>query len=512
MNDLPDLISVNKALYEDDLLIWTTEKYPVLTRSKLNRALTTISTYSKLWKMEINKEKSVYSIFSHSNKTAKRNYILKIDSQPINKEENPTYLGVKLDQRLSLKHFMADLKEKASQRLNIIKHLAGTSWGAEKKTLRQLYTGYVRSVMDNCLSIQVAANKTYQSSLDTIQNQALRLISGGMRTTPTAACEIDSNIEPLKLRRNRAALEAIERYRRLEDDHPNKLLTQSNRKNNQKKQRTLIQLTDELALKHHLPNNREKITRFSNITPGLNYKQPTIKTHLLNNTLTKESNPLELKAGTLETIESYQKTAIHIYTDGSAFKATINAGLGAFLVFPKNKHFEISAPCGDYCSNFQAEIEAITIALQTVENKLYEGVQPPSDIVVFTDSQSTLQALNSSTSNSPRELTTLIVIIHQMISKLNINITLQLIPGHIGIMGNEKADKLSKAGSTMEQPDRPVNYLTLRSMLVNNHKEEWLNQWASGNTGRAMYREMTTPNKLDSINFLPAKNNLQSPN
>ncbi|XP_055879983.1 uncharacterized protein LOC129925184 [Biomphalaria glabrata] len=120
-------------------------------------------------------------------------------------------------------------------------------------------------------------------------------------------------------------------------------------------------------------------------------------------------------------------------------------------------------------------------------------------------SQSTLQALNSNTSNSPRELTTLIVIIHQMISKLNINITLQWIPGHIGIMGNEKAVKLSKAGSSMEQPDRPVSYLTLRSMLINNHKEEWLNQWASGNTGRAMYKEMTMPNKLDSINFLSRK-------
>ena len=128
VNDLPDLISVNKALYADDLLIWVTEKYPVLTRVKLNRALTTISTFTKLWKMELNKEKTVYSIFSHSNKMAKKMYNLKIDSIQIKKEENPTYLGVKIDQRLSLKYFIADLKEKATQRINLIKHLAGTSW------------------------------------------------------------------------------------------------------------------------------------------------------------------------------------------------------------------------------------------------------------------------------------------------------------------------------------------------------------------------------------------------
>ena len=107
INDLPDLITVNKAVYADDLLIWTTEKYPVLTRTKLNKALLTISTYTKLWKMNINKEKTVYTIFSHSKKTATRIYNLKLDSILLKKEENPTYLGVKLDQKLSLKHFMA---------------------------------------------------------------------------------------------------------------------------------------------------------------------------------------------------------------------------------------------------------------------------------------------------------------------------------------------------------------------------------------------------------------------
>ena len=170
INDLPDFITVNKAVYADDLLIWTTEKYPVLTRAKLNKALLTISTYTKLWKMSINKEKTVYTIFSHSKKTATRVYNLKLDSVLLKKEENPTYLGVKLDQKLSLKKFIADLKEKASKRLNIIKQLSSTSWGTEKNTLRQLYTGYIRSVLEYCLPLQTTASKTQLNTLDTIQN------------------------------------------------------------------------------------------------------------------------------------------------------------------------------------------------------------------------------------------------------------------------------------------------------------------------------------------------------
>ena len=80
--------------------------------------------------------------------------------------------------------------------------------------------GYVRSVMDNNLPLQSIASKCNTASLDRTQNQALRLICGGMRTTPTAACEIEANIEPMDLRRNRALIETVERFRRQEEDHP----------------------------------------------------------------------------------------------------------------------------------------------------------------------------------------------------------------------------------------------------------------------------------------------------
>lgn len=505
INDLPELIQVNKAVYADDLLIWTTEKYPVLARAKLNKALLTISIYTKLWKMNINKEKTVYTIFSHSKKTATRVYNLKLDSVLLKKEENPTYLGVRLDQKLSLKNFIADLKEKASKRLNIIKHLSSTSWGAEKNTLRQLYIGYIRSVLEYCLPLQTTANKTQLNTLDAIQNQALRLISGGMRSTPTAACEIDSNIEPLQLRRNRAALEAVERYRRLENDHPNKILTERNRTTSKKKQKTLLQISDDLQQKHHLPQNREPMTRHSPLPPGGRKRQPIIRTSLNNTNLSKSSNPLELKVGTLETIESYTDTATHIYTDGSAFKATINAGLGAYLIFPDKTSLEISAPCGNYCTNFQAEIDAMNIALETVEHKYNNKQLSPTDIAVFTDSQSALQAMANNNSPYVKETTLLEHTVDFLMNTYNITITFQWIPGHVGISGNENADRLARKGASMDQHERPVTYKTVCSMLKSNYKEEWLNQWAQGTTGRKMYKEMNQPNKGDNIKFLPRK-------
>ena len=45
INDLPSFLKVNKALFADDFVIWTTEKFPILAKAKLTRDLATIDGY-----------------------------------------------------------------------------------------------------------------------------------------------------------------------------------------------------------------------------------------------------------------------------------------------------------------------------------------------------------------------------------------------------------------------------------------------------------------------------------
>ena len=79
INDLPELLKIEKALFADDLVLWTTHKYEILSRAKLNRALGTLTTYYSLWKIEINLQKSAYTIFSRSHKSAKKTLSLKLN-------------------------------------------------------------------------------------------------------------------------------------------------------------------------------------------------------------------------------------------------------------------------------------------------------------------------------------------------------------------------------------------------------------------------------------------------
>ena len=502
INDLPDLLNISKALFADDLVIWTTEKYPILARAKLRKALSIIGTYCNFWKLKVNSQKSVYSIFTRSHVQAARNMNLSIDGSPLTKVENPAYLGVTLDRQLTMKPFIESLKEKASRRLNLVKTLATTTWGANKTTLRQIYLGYVRSAMDYALPIQAAASESVRESLDKVQNQSLRLVCGGLRSTPTAACEIDCNIEPLQLRREKSVLESVERYKRQEVNHPNRKLVETWKASNRLKQKSPLMIAEKLLEDHQMPNEREQETKFSSIAPWSNLETPVIKTTLLDDTVNKNSDPNILRTCALETIDSYPLSWMHAYTDGSASNGTKTAGFGVHLRLSDGRTFDHSDACGKTCSNFEAEVMALISAIELTHYNFDNGNFQVNNCVIFTDSLSALQALQNYSNTTSKDISQLAQSLHNLISTYKIQIILQWIPGHEGLGGNERADALAKEGSQKEQLNNPCNYSTVRQIIRNEYKDVWLNNWKNGDKGRIMYTYMDKPKPKDSINFL----------
>ena len=73
-----------------------------------------------------------------------------------------------------------------------------------------------------------------------------------------------------------------------------------------------------------------------------------------------------------------------------------------------------------------------------------------SSVVFLTDARSFLEALISNKSPD----------LAQAMQRLSISrqVTIQWIPAHCGVQGNEIADQLAKEGATLEQPDVQVSY------------------------------------------------------
>ena len=84
-------------------------------------------------------------------------------------------------------------------------------------------------------------------------------------------------------------------------------------------------------------------------------KMLEINTKLIDNT-TKSSDLIDLMRASQRTIAAYPEEWIHVYTDGSAFKATIKAGYGVYIQYLDRTSAELFDACGEFCSNYQAEI------------------------------------------------------------------------------------------------------------------------------------------------------------
>ena len=260
-----------------------------------------------------------------------------------------------------------------------------------------------------------------------------------------------------------------------------------------------MEVASQLSDKNHLTTNRKQENRFQVSNPWDNSMDGDIRTNLIDTSVNKSSSPLVLKSVALETIESYPKSAVQAYTDGSAFKATVYAGFGVHLKYPDGSEEDLSEPCGNICSNYTAEIKAITTAIDHLHRK-YETFEP-TDVVVFTDSQSALEALQTHQSRNT-EIDALMRTMTAFSTRYMKKIWLQWIPGHSDVQGNVKADQLARKGAQQEQFDTDVSLDTVKSILKNNSKEDWLTRWAQGTTGRNVFCEMAKPNKKDPINML----------
>ncbi|XP_041350975.1 uncharacterized protein LOC121369959 [Gigantopelta aegis] len=67
-------------------------------------------------------------------------------------------------------------------------------------------------------------------------------------------------------------------------------------------------------------------------------------------------------------------------------------------------------------------------------------------------------------------------------------LVLQWIPSHCGVMGNEKADRLSKLGSKQEQTAHQMSYGEVKTLLKNHFKNMWRQRLQIGPEGNGIYQ------------------------
>ena len=111
----------------------------------------------------------------------------------------PTYLGVKLDRSLTFRHHLVALRKKLSSRVTLLRRLVGSGWSAGAKTLRIATLSLVYSTAEYCAPVWCRSAHT--RFIDSVLNDALHIVTGCLRFTPTDHLPVLSGIQPAELRR-----------------------------------------------------------------------------------------------------------------------------------------------------------------------------------------------------------------------------------------------------------------------------------------------------------------------
>ncbi|GBM96072.1 hypothetical protein AVEN_111462-1 [Araneus ventricosus] len=131
-----------------------------------------------------------------------------------------------------------------------------------------------------------------------------------------------------------------------------------------------------------------------------------------------------------------------IFTDGSKLNGQVG---GAFNVFDPDHIGDFQFRLDNHCSVFQAELSAIKQAL------LWKQVHRPStNCHLFTDSMSSLKALQRfKPSNN---------LVEEIQGLIDGTISFHWVKAHIGVAGNEVADKAAKEATTRQTVDLHLGF------------------------------------------------------
>ena len=213
--DLPSMIS-RKFAYADDLALLHSSGNWKDLEGTLSQDMSTLSGYLQTWKLKLSHIKTVTAAFHLNNREAKRELKVYNNGRLLPFCPTPTYLGVKLDRSLMFRHHLVALRKKLSSCVTLLRRLVGSGWGAGAKILHIATLSLVYSTAEYCAPVWCRSAHTHL--IDSVLNDALRIVTGCLRPTPTDHLLVLSGIQPAELRRLGATLSLAYRGS-LDPDH-----------------------------------------------------------------------------------------------------------------------------------------------------------------------------------------------------------------------------------------------------------------------------------------------------
>lgn len=478
--------SVELSLFADDSAAYQSGKDLNKLASDIQKALDDIIEFCDSVGFKISATKSCAIVFTKKYKNLTPDEPLMIQGTELRIATETKFLGLKFDYRLTWTEHINYIIDKCKKRLNILKCLSSTRWGATKETMITLYKALIRSHLDYGSIAFDSTSKTNKNKLDSIQYQALKLCAGAMTSTSLLSLQQDCGEPPLDIRRLKANLSYAYKIQS-NPNHPTKDILQNRITNDPAQTSTTLLFSD--RIKDFMQQNQGIQINVNNTIKLPPWTQSGITTDIsLSHIISKKDNAFDASTKTLvlAKINDYHDY-FHTYTDGSK---DINNRVGCAAYLPE-LHHAITLRLTDNITVFASELVAIYIAIKYVANNCnLNNFNNNRKIVIFSDSLSSIQAIESRASKSrPKLLNNIFNLVH----KLGKNIVIVWVPGHTDTKGNEVADKAAKEATTHTNIDFNCGFEhTETREIINDYVlKKWQVVWETDVRG-SFYKQIET--------------------